>query len=146
MNALADVVGQALPRLEATGEAAASRKAAPEVWSAKQILGHLTDSAANNHARFVRAGAEDGLSLPGYDQDAWVAAGGYQTRPWADIVALWAAYQRQLAHVISRLTPAQLAHTLSVGGGEPVTLEFMATDYVRHQLHHLAQVWERVEA
>lgn len=143
MRPLEEVVGEALPRLRALSDEGTARQPAPGVWSARQILGHLIDSAANNHARFVRGGGQDGLSLPGYDQDAWVAAGGYQERPWPDVLALWEAYQFQLAHVISRLSPAQLAHTLSVGGGEPVTLGWLAEDYVRHQLHHLAQVWER---
>ncbi len=146
MSALSDVVEQALPRLRAVSEAAASRRPAPEVWSARQVLGHLIDSGVNNHARFVRAGVEDGLSLPGYEQNVWVAAGGYQARPWAELVPLWAAYQTQLAHVIGSLTPQQRAHTLSISGGEMVTLGFVAGDYSRHQLHHLGQVWERAQA
>jgi DinB superfamily len=146
VSALLDVVQSALPRLQAISEEAASRQPAPGVWSAKQILGHLIDSGVNNHARFVRVGAEDGLSLPGYDQNVWVAAGGYQERPWAELVTLWTAYQTQLSRVIGGLTPAQRAHTLSIGGGESVTLGFVADDYSRHQLHHLAQVWERAEA
>ncbi len=143
MSALSDVVEQALPRLRAVSEDAAFRKPAPEVWRAKQVLGHLIDSSVNNHARFVRAGAENGLALPGYDQNVW-AAGGYQQRLWTKLVTLWAAYQTQFAHAIGRLTPEQRAHTLSIGG-EAVTLGFVATDDVRHQLHHLAQVRERAE-
>lgn len=143
---LFEVVQQHLPQLQALSEAQASFKAAPEVWSAKQIVGHLTDSAANNHARFVRAGTEDDLALPGYDQNAWVDAGGWQDRPWPEVLAFWQAYQLHLAQVIENLSPAQQAHTLSIGGGEPVTLGWLAGDYVRHQLHHLAQIPDRVGA
>lgn len=145
MPTLAEVVADQLPSLQGLTEAQASRQSAPDVWSAKQILGHLIDSGVNNHVRFVRASAEDGLSLPGYDQTAWVAAGGYQARPWADVLELWAAYQTHLAHVIDALPPANLEHTLSIGGSQPVTLRFVAEDYVRHQLHHLAQIPGRVE-
>ncbi|CAM3561518.1 DinB-like domain-containing protein [Deinococcus saxicola] len=146
MLGLAEVVAGALPGLRALSEEQAARKPAPDVWSAKEILGHLIDSGVNNHARFVRASAEDGLSLPGYDQNAWVARGGYQERSWAELVVLWEAYQLQLAHAIAQLPPARLAHTLSIGGGESVTLDFVARDYVAHQLHHLAQVWGRTDA
>jgi DinB superfamily len=145
VSALLDVATHSLPRLQAIPEQAAAHKPAPDIWSAKQIIGHLIDSGVNNHARFVRAGAEDGLALPGYDQNVWVSAGGWQVRPWAELLTLWAAYQTQLAHVIGGLSAAQRAHTLSIGGGEMVTLGFVADDYSRHQLHHLAQVWERAQ-
>ncbi|PNY81262.1 DinB family protein [Deinococcus koreensis] len=144
MAALTEVVSDQLPYLGGLTEAQASRQPAPGVWSAKQILGHLIDSGVNNHARFVRASGEDGLELPGYDQTAWVAAGGYQERSWAEVLALWEAYQRQIARVIAGLPPGSLSHTLSIGGGERVTLGFVAQDYVAHQLHHLAQIPGRV--
>jgi DinB superfamily len=143
---LLDVVQAALPRLRAISDAQASHQPHADIWSAKQVLGHLIDSGVNNHARFVRAGEESGLSLPGYAQNVWVDAGDYQSRPWSELVALWAAYQTQLAHVIANLSPEQRGNTLSIGGGESVTLDFVATDYTRHQLHHLAQIWERTRA
>ena len=144
MPTLAQIIADQRPYLQALTDVQASSRPGPEVWSAKQILGHLIDSGVNNHPRFVRAGAENGLSLPGYDQNAWVAAGGYQERPWADVLGLWVAYQTQIAHVIDGLPAASLDHTLSLGGGDPVTLRHVADDYVRHQLHHLAQIPARV--
>ena len=38
----------------------------PDSWSPRQELGHLIDSAANNHIRFVRAATEPEFSGPGY--------------------------------------------------------------------------------
>ncbi|PTA68807.1 DinB family protein [Deinococcus arcticus] len=144
MPSLSAAVAQHLPLLSALTEAQAAHMPAPGVWSAREILGHLLDSGVNNHARFVRVSAEDGLSLPGYDQTLWVQRGGYTARPWAELVALWAAYQEQLAHLIEALPPASLSHTVRIGGGEPVTLRCLTEDYVAHQLHHLAQIPGRV--
>ncbi|MBZ9713399.1 DinB family protein [Deinococcus multiflagellatus] len=144
MAGLAEVVQGHLGALRGISEAQASHKSAAEVWSAKEILGHLLDSGVNNHARFVRVSLDSGLSLPGYDQTAWVQAGAYATRPWAELVELWAAYQTQLAHLIAALPPASLDHTVQIGSGEPVTLRFLTEDYVAHQLHHLAQIPGRV--
>lgn len=146
MSTLSEVVTAALPWLQALMEAQTSQKPAPHVWSAKEVLGHLIDSSVNNHARFVRAGVQDGLDLSGYDQNAWVQVGGWQERPWAEILALWQVYQTHLVHVIARLPGASLAHTLRIGGGELVTLHFVAEDYVAHQLHHLVQIRERAGA
>lgn len=144
MPELAQVIAEHLPYLQTLSEAQAARKPFPDVWSAKEILGHLIDSGVNNHARFVRAALQDGLELPAYDQNDWVSIGGWQQREWAELVALWAGYQRQIAHVIAHLPPASLAHTLRIGDGEHLTLGFVAQDYVQHQLHHLAQLRERV--
>ena len=46
-------------------------------WTRLQLLGHLIDSAANNHQRFVRALAEKSLEWPGYDQIAHVICQNY---------------------------------------------------------------------
>jgi hypothetical protein len=48
-------VDAALVELRSIAEAEAARPLAPGKWSPKQVLGHLIDSAANNHQRFVRA-------------------------------------------------------------------------------------------
>jgi len=139
VTTLASVVAHALPQLSAISESAASIKPAPNKWSKKEILGHLIDSAANNHQRFVRLQLQPEISLPGYDQDNWVRVNGYQQKPWTEIVALWSAYNQHLAGIIESLDGASLAHVWHAGDGD-VTLEFIATDYVRHLKHHLMQI------
>ena len=56
----------------------AVRKSSPEKWSTKEIIGHLIDSASNNHQRFVRAQFSDDLVFPGYQKDEWIAVQHYQ--------------------------------------------------------------------
>jgi len=139
VSALASVVAHALPLLSAISEDAASKKPAPNKWSKKEILGHLIDSAANNHQRFMRLQLQTEISLPGYDQDDWVRLNGYQQRTWNEIVTLWSAYNRHLASVIESLDDSALGHVWHSPDGD-VTLEFIASDYVRHLKHHLAQI------
>jgi len=109
-------------------------------WSRKQVLGHLIDSASNNHQRFVRAALQGQLDFPGYDQQGWVRVQAVEEAPWPTLIALWASYNRHLAHVIAHLPPAQLGTACRIGSGEPVTLRFLVEDYLRHLLHHLAQL------
>jgi hypothetical protein len=109
-------------------------------WSRKQVLGHLIDSASNNHQRFVRASLQESLELPGYDQDGCVRVQTVQEAPWSLLVALWAEYNRYLAHVIAHLPPAKLETICRIGDHDPVTLRFLAEDYVDHLLHHLRQI------
>ena len=103
------------------------------------MIGHLIDSAANNHQRFVRAQEGDSYTGPGYSQDEWVAVQGYQDAPWDDLIVLWAAYNRHLARVIERIPDARRSTACTIGPDAPKTLGFVASDYVRHLRHHLAQ-------
>jgi len=107
-------------------------------WSRKEILGHLIDSAANNHQRFVRLIHADRLAFPNYEQEPWVAAQAYRERDWTDLVELWSAYNRHLAHVIARLPESALDHIWQAD--EPLTLRSIAEHYLRHLRHHVAQI------
>src|SRR5262245_66441164 len=60
---------EAADRLRQFDEAAASKRPTPGKWSKKETLGHLIDSAANNHQRFVRLQLSPHIDLPGYDGD-----------------------------------------------------------------------------
>ena len=110
-------------------------------WCAREVLGHLIDSACNNHRRFVVAQAGDLARFDGYDQNAWVARQRYREVPWRDLVALWTAYNRQLAPVIAVTPPAALACTAtSPDGTTQISLGFVMEDYVQHLRHHLGQL------
>jgi len=109
-------------------------------WSRKQVLGHLIDSASNNHQRFVRAALQTALDFPGYDQDGCVRVQAVEEADWTLLVSLWAGYNRYLAHVIAHLPVSKLETLCRIGSDEPVTLRFLAEDYLRHLLHHLGQI------
>src|SRR3954467_4779205 len=95
-------------RLRQITESEAGRPRADDHWSAKQIIGHLIDSATNNHARFVLGQLKDDLIFPGYDQNGWVSTNHYQERSWADLTELWAAYNRHLHHLMSHANQEKL--------------------------------------
>jgi len=137
---LGDILRQTVPALEAISETDSLRLRGAGSWSRKQIVGHLIDSALNNLHRFVRAQQTEELAFPGYDQRRWVDAGGYAERPWRALVALWGELNAQVAHVIAHIPPERLGTRCRIGDGEPVSLEFIARDYVKHLRHHLEQV------
>ncbi len=122
---LVEAVGRAAPALLRIDDVASSSRPAPGKWSPREIIGHLIDSASNNHQRFVRMGGRDDLVIDGYEQDRWVASQRYQEAPWAELVVLWLTYNRHLARVIS---------------ATPAALDYFMSDYVDHLEHHLAQV------
>jgi DinB superfamily len=137
---LRETVTQAEPLLKEFTDSEASIRPQPGTWSRKEILGHLLDSASNNHQRFVRAALQRKLVFPGYDQDPLVELQRFQTMEWKFLTEFWATYNRFLAHVISSL-PLEAAPVIcAIGENPPATLVWVAQDYVAHLKHHLNQV------
>ncbi len=141
MKSLADqltaFIADAYPRLRAISELKASAKVSPGQWSMKEIMGHLIDSASNNHQRFVRMQEIADIGTFTYSQNHWVAVQQYQAEPWPEIIELWYRYNAHLARVIAAIAPEYLGNTCDIGKPEPVTLKFITEDYLRHLRHHL---------
>ncbi|WP_263367909.1 DinB family protein [Edaphobacter bradus] len=105
-------------------------------WSAKEVMGHLTDSAVNNLGRIVRMQGAEEQNLPGYDQEAWVERQDYRGREWAGVLGLWFALNEHIAWTIRHVEKRSLANEGVVAGGR-LTLGFLIEDYVAHMEHHL---------
>ena len=144
-------VERASARLLSLTEAESRVPLAGDKWSAKETLGHLIDSASNNHQRFVRAQLGEALVFPGYAQDEWVRAQAYDEAAWAHLVNLWKFYNLHLAHVCrhaperERLRERREHNLHEIGWAEvsreePATLEHLMRDYVGHLKHHLRQI------
>jgi hypothetical protein len=125
-------------------------------WSPREIMGHLIDSASNNHQRFVRAQFTDDLVFAGYEQEGWVRVQNYQGESWPDLVQLWKLYNQHILHLISlipeetrlKLRYKHNLHQLaseSLSESEPVTLDWFIRDYLDHMKKHLGQVLVQTE-
>jgi hypothetical protein len=137
---LGRTVAQAKPLLMKLDNADTSTRPAEGKWAKKEILGHLLDSASNNHQRFVRAALQDNLTFPGYDQNALVDLQNFVEIDWNFLVDFWAAYNRFLAHVIGHLPEEASSITCNIENNPPATLGWIAEDYVAHLKHHLNQI------
>ena len=140
---LTEVVQAALPRMTALSEATVTHRPAPDRWTIKEVLGHLIDSAANNHQRFVRAQFVSELVFPKYEQNEWVRSQHYNEIEWPELVELWRRYNLHLAHVVQNIAPEALGVRCTIGDYEPMTLKALTEDYLVHLKHHLAKIEER---
>ena len=117
----------------------------PESWSVKEELGHLLDSAANNHQRIVRTQLEDNPAMPGYDGMKWVALHDYQKRDWRELIGIWVALNRLLLAAAEAAPDSAWTRTCTIGNSAPLTLQFVFEDYIHHMLEHLRHMKVQVD-
>jgi hypothetical protein len=138
---LARLIATVPPRLVGLPDSQVSQSPQAGRWSRKEILGHLIDSAVNNHQRLVRAVISPGIQFPAYEQEQWVAVQDYGAESWPDVVNLWLLLNRHLAHVIRSVPEAAWGHECRIGDGAPQALSAMVDGYLEHLEHHLEQIF-----
>ena len=142
---LQETVARAAIDLRNLPEAVATASRQPGKWTRKEELGHLIDSASNNHVRFIRAALHGEFQGPGYDQTGWIKMHGYAEMPWSELIDFWERYNRMLARVIERIPAGRLEARCVIGEHPPTTLHLLIEDYVRHMQHHLDHILGRPE-
>ena len=118
-----------------------SEKPAPGKWSKKEILGHLIDSATNNHHRFVRTQFENKPFIA-YDQNEWNRASRYHEMDKSHLIRFWTLYNLHLLEIMRRIPETDLERELMVHEKEPLKLGYVINDYLVHLEHHLHQLVE----
>jgi hypothetical protein len=137
LRALIDEIPHRLSKLPASQ---VESKPALSNWSAKEELGHLLDSAANNHQRIVRTQLEHEPKMPGYDGDAWVELHRYQQRNWQEMIEVWRTLNQQLLTAAEAAPGTAWTRTCTIADSSPLTLKFVFEDYIDHMLHHLRHI------
>jgi DinB superfamily len=144
-------VERATPMLRRISDDESRRSPRPGKWCPREVIGHLIDSASNNHQRFVRAQFKDDLVFDGYEQDAWVSLQRYSEAPWSELIDLWRNFNLHIARVM-QVAPKdervrkRARHNLDklawkpIPQNEPATLDYFMSDYVAHLKHHLTQL------
>jgi hypothetical protein len=142
---LQEIIDRVPARLQALPSDKVDHKPGPDAWSAKEELGHLLDSAANNHQRIVRAQLEENPAMPDYDGDAWVALHQYQRRDWRGLIERWTMVNQQLLAAAEAVPDSAWTRTLTIGNSGPLTLQFVFDDYIHHMLGHLRHMVVEVD-
>lgn len=148
---LAEIVENGVAQISMIDEAQMSKKPQPDKWSKKEILGHLIDSAFNNHARFLKAGLQDHLIFEGYDQDEWVKKNNYQNRSAEEVIKLWQESNQHIFYLIEglpddlllRKTRQHHFHKMCMQllpEGVEANLAYLIWDYTYHIEYHLQQI------
>jgi len=120
------------------------RKPAPNKWSKKELLGHLIDSAANNHLRFIKAQfLPSPIFVEAYAQNDWVRIQKYNEKDSQQLVNLWKAYNEHILFIMQNTPDNNLEIKLNAEDAfeNADTLFLLMKDYVDHMDHHLKQIF-----
>ena len=131
-----DAVDEMRALMEDTAEAEAGIKLSKEAWSLKEIVGHLIDSASNNHQRFVRLQIGNLVGFPAYEAEKWVFVQQYGRLDWQTLKALWAHYNTLILALVEHIPRSALNNTWT-HDGDRHTLEWLVKDYYRHLRWHI---------
>jgi len=133
---LATQLDQVLVRLAEIPEARGGYRYAPDKWSIKEILGHLSDTERVWAYRALRVARGDATALPGFDDQAYVAETGARDRTLVDMVEEWGAVRRATI-ALFRSLPAAAWPRRGTASDEPVTVRALAYIIAGHVRHHL---------
>lgn len=113
----------------------------------KQILGHLIDSASNNHQRIIRLQYNSNLIFPDYRQDnnLWIAFQDYQHADWNNLIQLWKYYNLHMIQVIRSVDQTSLTNYWTDFEGTKVTLKEMIEGYLWHIDLHFSEIRELMD-
>jgi hypothetical protein len=142
MNEYETLVSEFHNLMEQVPERFASVKLAPDKWSLKEIVGHLIDSASNNHQRFVRLQLDNVLIFPGYDAESWLSVQKHNEIDWHSLITLWSSYNEMLLHLVKNVNPGKLNNTWE-NENEIYSLEMLIHYYYRHMKWHEGHFNER---
>ncbi|MBK9097182.1 MAG: DinB family protein [bacterium] len=120
------------------------RKPAPDKWSKKEILGHLIDSAANNHHRFIKIQfMPSPFLVESYAQNDWVRIQNYNQKDTQQLVEFWRTYNEHIIYIMQNTPDQNLDIELKPQDAfaKANTLFLLMKDYVDHIDHHLKQIF-----
>ena len=155
-NEILALVAQEEPYLRSLPEEVITQRFNEQHRSIKMLMGHLIDSAGNNHQRIVRLqyaprcghsmpNTDVGmLVFPDYTQDnnLWLEIQDYQHEDWDQIVSLWKYFNLHMVKVIEHADESKLDNYWLDYEGNKITLRSMIETYTNHLRLHLGQIHE----
>jgi DinB family protein len=130
-------IATTLAEFGAVGEERGGRPSAPGKWSLKQVVGHMADTERVFAYRAIRLARGDVTPLPGFEQDDYVRAGGFDARSLRSLLDELADVRRATVRLFDGL-PAEAWERAGTASGFPVSANALAYIIAGHELHHLA--------
>lgn len=116
-------------------------------WTLKEIIGHLIDSASNNHQRFIRFQLSEVLEFPDYKNSEWLRIQKHNNIEFSELLLLFYYYNKLIINIIVNIDEKCLKNRWNINWDEDssfITFEKLLTHYVEHMKGHLYHFRERL--
>ncbi len=124
-----------------------SLRISQDKWTLKEIIGHLIDSASNNHQRFIRFQLSEALEFPDYNNSEWLRIQKHQNLKFIELLLLFYYYNKLIVNIILNIDEKCLQNKWNINWDEDstfITFEKLVTHYVDHMKSHLTHFRERL--
>lgn len=117
-------------------EDGASHRYAPGKWSIKEVVGHLCDTERILTYRLLRVIRADRTPLPGFEENDYVAAAGFDDRELGDLVSEWEAVRHATLALVESISPDTLVNSTTANDAV-ITARALLYIVAGHTQHHL---------
>ncbi|MCI0421226.1 MAG: DinB family protein [Acidobacteria bacterium] len=122
--------------LRNVSESGADAAYAPGKWTIKEVAGHIADTERIMAYRLLRIARGDATPLPGFEQDDYVRAAGFQARTLASLTDEFRLARAATLSLLRGLDERALLRR-GVANGSPVSARALAYIIAGHERHHV---------
>lgn len=123
-------------------EERADYRYAPDKWSLRQVIGHISDNERIQSYRLLRIARGDKTNLPGYDQEELVPGGPFADWSLAQLAEDYRSVREATLTLLRGLRPDDWRR-IGNANDHPVSARALACINVGHELHHLRIIEEK---
>jgi hypothetical protein len=134
--------GETVTLLSKLSEPDGGYRYAPGKWSVKEVVGHVIDTERVFAYRVMRFARNDPTPLAGFEQDPYVANGGFDGRALADLVAEFSSVRAATVHLLNGLDD-EASLRRGMASNHAITVRALAYLIAGHERHHVNILRER---
>jgi len=133
---LASQLAETLALIRSLPESRGAHRYAPDKWSIKEVVGHVSDAERIFSYRALRIGRGDQTPLPGFEQDDYVPQGHFDARTLGDLADELAAVRQATIQLFAHFDAAELERR-GTASGNPISVRALAYIIAGHERHHV---------
>ena len=142
LDLLEQQLGDTIHLLSGVSEERAGHRYAPDKWSVKEVVGHMVDTERVFAYRALCFARGDAGPFPSFEQDGYVANGGFEARTLRDLVGEFVHVRRGNLHMLRGL-PADAWTREGVASNVRFTVRAMPYILAGHERHHVQLLREK---